>query len=85
MKGDLKPFNVKKELFTEFTDKNKYLLELNKRERKILIEKNLKKAAKKINFRFNSINKTFKSKNESNISNNFPSKPKIMFKSGGVI
>jgi hypothetical protein len=81
MKGELKPFNIKKELFTEYSDKNRHLLEINKRERKILIEKNLKKVAKKFNFKFNSLNKSSKSKNDLDLSNNFTTKNKFIFKS----
>jgi len=43
MKEQVKPFNIKSELFTEYTEKNRYLLDLVKQERKkILAEKNKK-------------------------------------------
>lgn len=46
----VKPFHVKSELFTEYTDKNRFLLEISKRERRKLVnERNMKKAAGKNN------------------------------------
>lgn len=41
-----KPFNVKAELFTEYSEKNRYLLDLIKQERrKIIAERNKKMAS----------------------------------------
>ena len=54
MKDQHKPFHVKSELFTEYTEKNRALLEIIKRERrKIISEKNLKRAAKNNNLVIN--------------------------------
>ena len=68
MKEHDKPFNVKKELFTEYMDKNRSLLEIIKRERKILNEKklSLKKNSKNIVITTNEkdrARKTFKGNN----------------------
>ena len=50
MKDQHKPFHIKSELFTEYTEKNRALLEIIERERKkIFSEKNLKKAKKNNN------------------------------------
>lgn len=71
-----KAFNTKSELFTEYSEKNRYLLDLIKKERrKIIDERNLKKNSKAIknnypekdkrrscqNNTLNSFNKTLKS------------------------
>ena len=55
MKDQHKPFHVKSELFTEYTEKNRALLEIIKRERrKIITDKNnLRKAAKNNNLIIN--------------------------------
>jgi hypothetical protein len=96
MNNQHKPFHVKKELFTEYTVKNRALLEIIKRERrKIISEKILKKAAKnnniiintekdKKNYRSN-FNKTTKSKIEftDRTTNNFTTKNKFANKTGG--
>ena len=99
MKDQHKPFHVKSELFTEYTEKNRALLEIIKRERrKIISEKILKKAAKNNNIiintekdkkvyrsNFNKTNKTSKSNIEftDRTTNNFTTKNKFTNKTGG--
>jgi hypothetical protein len=71
-----KPFNTKRELFTEYSEKNRYLLDLIKKERrKIIDEKNSKKNSK--NLRNNSFEKDKKRKGFQLGNNNLNSFNKV--------
>lgn len=93
-----KPFNTKSELFTEYSEKNRYLLDLIKKERrKIIDERSLKKnkcqknitdnnKRKNIQKNLNSFNKTVKMNSklkEIKKDNIFSPKNKMQIQNGG--
>lgn len=56
-----KPFNIKAELFTEYSEKNRYLLDLIRQERKKLLAEKKKSMASTV-ISFNDANPKIKSK-----------------------
>ena len=72
MSNQHKPFNVKSELFTEYTEKNRNLLDIIKKERRKLInEKNVKKTVKNVKNNSNEKDKirgSFKGNNLNSLS-----------------